>query len=65
MDRRKVAQTIESGLDPIIPVEDFYTLKIQPPVRIIVHDKGGHNGFVDSFFGPTWHERFMLDVSKI
>ncbi len=48
--------------DPLIPIEDFNHLKTRPPTRLIVHAKGGHNGFIDSVFGPAWYDRFMLDV---
>lgn len=45
--------------DPIIPVDDFHGLALPPCVRVIVHDRGGHNGFLMGFDWRRWHESFM------
>lgn len=47
--------------DPIIPVADFYDLKLSPSTQLIVHRYGGHNGFLESVTGPAWYERKILE----
>jgi predicted alpha/beta-fold hydrolase len=46
--------------DPVIPAEDFDTLKTASTTDLIIHSNGGHNGFVDSVLGPAWYDRYML-----
>ncbi|HOJ13055.1 MAG TPA: alpha/beta fold hydrolase [Deltaproteobacteria bacterium] len=46
--------------DPAIPVEDFSRLRLSPAVSLVIHDFGGHNGFLEGLFGPTWCEREAL-----
>ena len=41
--------------DPIIPVADFYDLKLPPTSELIVHRYGGHNGFLESLSGRAWY----------
>ena len=53
---------ITAADDPVIPVEDFGTLQTASCVDLIIHDRGGHNGFVDSVLGPAWYDRYMLGV---
>lgn len=48
--------------DPIIPVEDFYHLKLNSQIDLIIHQYGGHNGFLESLSGKTWYERKMLEI---
>lgn len=48
--------------DPIIPVEDFYHLKLNSKIDLIIHQYGGHNGFLESLSGKTWYERKMLEI---
>jgi len=43
--------------DPIIPVDDFYQLRIHSPIILLVQDYGGHNGFVETISGKTWYEK--------
>lgn len=47
--------------DPIIPVEDFYDLKLYPTTDLFVHRYGGHNGFLETLSGRAWYEKKMLD----
>ena len=42
--------------DPIIPVEDFYDLRLSPTTRLMVQRYGGHNGFFVNLRGGTWYE---------
>jgi predicted alpha/beta-fold hydrolase len=48
--------------DPIIPVGDFYDLKLNSLTELIVHRYGGHNGFLESLSGRAWYERKMLEI---
>jgi uncharacterized protein len=51
--------------DPIIPVEDFYHLKLNSLTNLIVHRYGGHNGFLESLSGRTWYERKMIEIFNV
>ena len=48
--------------DPIIPVEDFYDLKTNSVIDLIIHRYGGHNGFLETISGKAWYERKMLEI---
>jgi predicted alpha/beta-fold hydrolase len=48
--------------DPIIPIEDFYDLKLNSLADLIVHRYGGHNGFLENISGRVWYERKMLEI---
>jgi len=48
--------------DPIIPVEDFYDLRLHPSTELIIHRYGGHNGFLETISGKTWYEKKIMDV---
>ncbi len=43
--------------DPAIPSDDFSKLRLGPGVQLIMHEYGGHNGFLEGVFAPTWYER--------
>ena len=47
--------------DPIIPVDDFYQLKLNSLTRLIIHNYGGHNGFIDGFSFKSWYEQKLAD----
>ena len=55
---------ITAGDDPIIPVDDFYALKLNSSTELIVHQYGGHNGFLENLSGRAWYERKMLEVFR-
>ena len=55
------ATIITAQDDPIIPVEDFYDLKLHPSTELIVHRYGGHNGFLETLSGRAWYEQQILD----
>lgn len=55
---------ITSKDDPIIPVEDFYHLSVNRHLRLIIHLYGGHNGFITSWRGRSWYERYLLEVAE-
>ena len=50
--------------DPIIPVDDFYALKTTDRTDLIIHAQGGHNGFLEGIFKPTWYDRYLVELLK-
>lgn len=48
--------------DPIIPVADFYDLKLPASAELIVHRYGGHNGFLETLSGKAWYQQKMLET---
>ena len=52
---------ITAADDPIIPVEDFYDLRLNHRTELIIHAHGGHNGFIDGFFLKSWYEQKLAD----
>jgi predicted alpha/beta-fold hydrolase len=48
--------------DPIIPVEDFYNLKLNSQTRLLIQPYGGHNGFLENLAGRAWYERKILEL---
>jgi hypothetical protein len=56
------ATIITAKDDPIIPVEDFYQLELNPLTNLVIHAFGGHNGFVDGFFLKSWYEPKLADI---
>ena len=51
---------ITAADDPVIPVEDFYRLKLNHGSRLTIHKFGGHNGFIDGFFLNSWYEKELI-----
>jgi predicted alpha/beta-fold hydrolase len=47
--------------DPIIPPDDFRSLIPGEQTEILMHQHGGHNGFIDGLFKPAWYDRFILN----
>lgn len=48
--------------DPIIPVADFYDLKLHPSTELNVQRYGGHNGFFETISGRTWYQRKIMET---
>jgi predicted alpha/beta-fold hydrolase len=48
--------------DPIIPVEDFYDLKLNKYTQLVVHSHGGHNGFITGFKLRSWYENRIIKL---
>ena len=48
--------------DPVIPIDDFYRLQLSDTTDLVVHDYGGHNGFIYGAFSSTWYERRMMEL---
>ena len=55
------ATIVTAADDPIIPVDDFYGLKLNQGTELIIHPHGGHNGFIDGFFLKSWYEQQLAD----
>jgi hypothetical protein len=50
--------------DPVIPVGDLEHLSRTESLEVTLADNGGHCGFVDEPFGPTWVDReIVADLS--
>ena len=47
--------------DPIIPIEEFQQFKPSTSTDIIIHEHGGHNGFIEALFQPAWYDRFLVN----
>jgi hypothetical protein len=52
------ATIIASRDDPAIPSDDFSGLVLGASTRLFMHDFGGHNGFLEGVFKPTWYEKY-------
>jgi predicted alpha/beta-fold hydrolase len=62
IDDLPVSTTIVTAADdPIIPVDDFYELKLNHRTELIIHTHGGHNGFIDGFFLKSWYEQELAN----
>lgn len=48
--------------DPAIPSDDFPRLILGSSTRLIMHDFGGHNGFLEGIFEPTWYENYAREL---
>jgi predicted alpha/beta-fold hydrolase len=48
--------------DPIIPIADFYNLKLNAHIRLVVHSHGGHNGFINGFNLKSWYEDKIIEI---
>jgi len=48
--------------DPVIPVEDFFGLKLDHRSRLVIHDHGGHNGFINGFLLKSWYEDQLVKM---
>lgn len=53
---------IMAKFDPVLPAEDIYTLNLPDNIERIMLPYGGHNGFFDSIFGPTWYDKYILET---
>lgn len=48
--------------DPIIPIKDFYDLKLNKHIRLVIHPHGGHNGFITGFKLQSWYENEIITL---
>ena len=48
--------------DPIIPINDFYDLKLNKHIRLVIHPHGGHNGFITGFKLQSWYENEIITL---
>jgi predicted alpha/beta-fold hydrolase len=54
------SRIILAGDDPVIPVGDLESLSRAGSLEVTLADNGGHCGFVDRPFGPTWVDREIV-----
>ncbi|MFO7666460.1 MAG: alpha/beta fold hydrolase [Desulfobacterales bacterium] len=59
-DIRIPTTIITSKDDPVIPIDDFYSLNAKEPVNFIIHSHGGHNGFINNLSFDCWYEEKMI-----
>lgn len=58
-----VATTIiTSRDDPLIPVDDFYGLSLNPLTELLIQPYGGHNGFIENYRLCAWYERGLCEL---
>lgn len=55
---------ITAADDGMIPMEDVMSLTLNDNAKRIVHAHGGHNGFFQSLFGPTWYDDYIHQVME-
>ena len=48
--------------DPIIPIKNFYDLKLNKHIQLIIHSYGGHNGFITGFKLQSWYENRIIKL---
>jgi predicted alpha/beta-fold hydrolase len=48
--------------DPIIPIKEFYDLKLNKHIQLIIHSYGGHNGFITGFKLQSWYENRTIAI---
>ena len=53
---------IASEDDPVIPVDDLYSLCENNDMRLLIQRYGGHCGFLDPFPFGCWYERKIYDI---
>ena len=54
------ARIILSADDPVIPVDDLRDLARPDRLQVDLLPRGGHCGFVDTMFGPSWIDREIV-----
>ena len=55
------ATILTSTDDPVIPVDDFLTLKLPPNVELDIAPHGGHCGFIRDFSLRSFTEDYIVD----
>ena len=48
--------------DPIIPIDDFYGLKLNNNTQLVIHSHGGHNGFITGLKLQSWYENRIITL---
>lgn len=61
-DVRVPTTIITSRDDPIIPIKDFLELNLNSATDLIIHEYGGHNGFIESFPKGCWFENKLVQI---
>lgn len=52
-------EIITAADDGMIPQQDIRRLRLGAGSRAIILDQGGHNGFFQTLFGPTWYDEHI------
>lgn len=60
-DLKVPARIITAEDDPIIPCVDLERLARPSALKLTVTRKGGHCGFLDRLYGPSWVEHRIID----
>ncbi|MBE9546811.1 MAG: alpha/beta fold hydrolase [Proteobacteria bacterium] len=53
---------IASEDDPVIPVDDLYSMRKNSSIQLLIQRYGGHCGFLDPFPFGCWYERKIYDI---
>lgn len=56
------AEILTAADDPVIPVDDFETLKLAPSTNLVITPHGGHCGFLQNARLDGFAERWVADV---
>lgn len=65
LDKAGVPVTvITSEDDPVIDVRDFYQLKLNKNVDLIIHEYGGHCGYIEGFSFRSWYQPKFLEIFR-
>jgi len=50
---------ITAADDPIIPVKDFYELSLNDNINLLIHQHGGHIGYIEDLYLHSWIDHFL------
>jgi hypothetical protein len=50
---------ITASDDPIIPVKNFYELTLNKNINLIIHQHGGHIGYIENYYLQSWIDPFL------
>lgn len=56
------ASILTAADDPVIPIDDFRSLRLPASTRLLVTDHGGHCGFLENWQLGSWAERFVVNA---
>ena len=50
------------GKSGVVTIKEFYDLKLNKHIQLIIHPYGGHNGFITGFKLQSWYEKRIIDL---
>lgn len=50
--------------DPVIDVQDFYKVKVNKSVNLIIHKYGGHCGYIQGLNFRSWYQPKFLEIFR-